>query len=235
MFPRWISLTRRSPVDIVSSLRFARERISRSHLSIEVLRNLPGPRLQNRSACLKRVVEINSSESLRYISVCLNHNSTMTRQDNPKLLTEKITNSKDVSNSNKHRQQSTLPSAFEKAESDKKNIIANRTFNSFHSMAAIQKLATEPNREHIENIRKLLKHTNAKNNNDQQITLEKDNITGIGSICIRSAAKNGISAKMMCDFLDTIDELYSWEEGKGVIIYGHEGFFCSGKYRMNSP
>lgn len=95
-------------------------------------------------------------------------------------------------------------------------------------MASIQKLSSEPTREHIENIRHILKRTNAKDNDDQQITLEKDLESGIGIICIRSAAKNGISAKMMCDFLDTIDELHSWPEGKGVIIYGHNGFFCSG-------
>lgn len=99
---------------------------------------------------------------------------------------------------------------------------------SFRSMAGIQKLATEPTREHIENIRDILRHLNAKDNNNQEIRLEKDLSTGIATICIKSAAKNGISAKMMCDFLDVIDELYLWEEGKGVIIYGHDNFFCSG-------
>jgi len=95
-------------------------------------------------------------------------------------------------------------------------------------MAGIQKLVTEPTREHIENIRHVLKNMKAKNNDDQAITLQKDHETGIASVCIRSAAKNGISGKMMCDFLDSIDELYSWDEGKGVILYGHDGFFCSG-------
>lgn len=95
-------------------------------------------------------------------------------------------------------------------------------------MACIQKLSIEPTREHIENIRHVLRHCNAKDNKDQQITLEKDLESGIGTICFKSAAKNAISAKMMCDFLDTIDELHNWPEGKGVIIYGHEGFFCSG-------
>lgn len=100
----------------------------------------------------------------------------------------------------------------------------------FQNMASIQKLAIEPTREHIENIRAVLRQCKAKDNEDQQITLEKDNESGIGIMCIKSAAKNGISAKMMCDLLDTIDELYSWPEGKGVIIYGHNGFFCSGKW-----
>lgn len=100
---------------------------------------------------------------------------------------------------------------------------------NFRTMAGIQKLATEPTREHIENIRLFLRRMNAKNNDNQQITLEMDHETGIGSVCIRSAAKNGISGRMMCDLLDIIDELYSWNEGKGVIIYGHKGFFCSGK------
>lgn len=99
----------------------------------------------------------------------------------------------------------------------------------FRTMASLQKLAIEPTREHIENIRKNLRHTNAKDNSDQQVTLEKDHNSGIGYMCIKSAAKNGISAKMMCDFLDTIDELHAWPEGKGVLIYGHNGFFCSGR------
>jgi len=96
------------------------------------------------------------------------------------------------------------------------------------SMAGVQKLAVEPSREHIENIRHLLMNINAKDNNDQSITLEKDEENGIGIVCIKSAAKNGISAKMMCDFLDVIDQLYAWPEGKGVLIYGHGGFFSSG-------
>lgn len=99
---------------------------------------------------------------------------------------------------------------------------------NFRSMASIQKLVTEPTREHIENIRHLLKRINAKDNNDQSITMVKDHETGIASVCIRSAAKNGISCKMMSDLLDIVDELYSWNEGKGVILYGHGGFFCSG-------
>lgn len=99
----------------------------------------------------------------------------------------------------------------------------------FQNMAGIQKLATEPTREHIENIRNLMQRFNAKDNSEQQITLKKDQDSGIGTICIRSAAKNAISAKMMSDFTDVIDELYAWPEGKGVMLYGHEGFFCSGK------
>lgn len=95
-------------------------------------------------------------------------------------------------------------------------------------MANIQKLSIEPTREHIENIRQLLGNVNAKDNNNQEIRLEKDEANGIGIVRIKSAAKNGISAKMMCDFLDVIDELYAWHEGKGVLIHGHDGFFCSG-------
>lgn len=102
---------------------------------------------------------------------------------------------------------------------------------NFRNMAGIQKLALEPTREHIENIRHVLRNMNAKNNDNQQITLEKNDDSGIATVCIRSAAKNGISGKMMCDFLDIIDELYSWPEGKGVIIYGHKGFFCSGRWK----
>lgn len=104
---------------------------------------------------------------------------------------------------------------------------------AFQNMAGIQKLAMEPTREHIEHIRHVLKNMNAKNNDNQQITLEKDHESGIASVCIRSAAKNGISGKMMCDFLDIIDELQAWQEGKGVILYGHKGFFCSGKMLLS--
>ena len=97
------------------------------------------------------------------------------------------------------------------------------------SMASIQKLALEPTREHIENIRKFLGSVNAKDNSNQLISLVKEPETGIGVVCIKSSAKNAISAKMMCDFLDVIDQLYAWPEGKGVLIHGHEGFFCSGE------
>lgn len=104
--------------------------------------------------------------------------------------------------------------------------IANNV--KFRTMEGIQSLATNPTREHIENIRSQFAQMNAKCNDNQQITLEKDSATGIGTVCIKSGCKNGISAKMMSDLLDVIDELYSWEEGKGVLIYGHGGFFCSG-------
>ena len=102
-------------------------------------------------------------------------------------------------------------------------------------MAGIQKLALEPTREHIENIRQLFRRMNAKDNDDQTITLQKDHDTSIATMYIKSAAKNGISGKMMCDMLDAIDELYAWEEGKGVIIRGHGGFFCSGEFHTNQP
>lgn len=215
---------------VVSLLRLSRHVTKSSQLSVKSLSTVTS------SYPSSSLTDTSRAISQRHFSVCSRYdsNSTMTRQDSPNILAEKITNVKDISNSNKqHRTQSTSAGTTEKAGSDKKNSIATRTYDSFQTMASIQKLATEPSREHIENIRKLLKHTNAKNNNDQQITLEKDDISGIGTICIRSAARNGISAKMMCDFLDTIDELYSWQEGKGVIIYGHEGFFCSGKQCIN--
>uniref|UniRef100_A0A6G1S5M1 Branched-chain-amino-acid aminotransferase n=1 Tax=Aceria tosichella TaxID=561515 RepID=A0A6G1S5M1_9ACAR len=98
------------------------------------------------------------------------------------------------------------------------------------TIANVQKSVApvEPSREHIENIRQILKYRYAKVNDEQEVTLEKDHASGIGIIRIKSAAKNGISPRMMCDLLDTIDELYSWPQGKGVLIYGHNGFFCSG-------
>lgn len=101
--------------------------------------------------------------------------------------------------------------------------------SNFRQMAGIQRLANEPTREHIENIRDFLRNINAKDNSNQEISLEKDVVSGIALVRFKSAAKNGISGKMMCDFLDVLDELYQWDEGKGVIFYGHNNFFCSGK------
>lgn len=121
-----------------------------------------------------------------------------------------------------------LPKTSSEPFSEPKSYHIDRS-PDFRTMAGIQKLATEPTREHIENIRLFLRRMNAKNNDNQQITLEKDHESGIAVVCIRSAAKNGISGRMMCDLLDIIDDLYSWNEGKGVIIYGHKGFFCSGE------
>lgn len=105
---------------------------------------------------------------------------------------------------------------------------------NFRTMAGIQRLVLEPTREHIENIRHDLRNIRAKNNDDQQITLVKDSASGIATVCIRSAAKNGISGKMMCDFLDIVDELHRWNEGKGVMIHGHGSFFCSGKHSSST-
>lgn len=106
--------------------------------------------------------------------------------------------------------------------------IRNSSSSSLSTMSGIQKLVTEPSRELIDNIRQTLYQINAKDNSEQEITCEKDAETGIATVKIKSAAKNGISGKMMCDFLDVIDQLYAWDEGKGVIVYGHGGFFCSG-------
>lgn len=106
---------------------------------------------------------------------------------------------------------------------------SNNRYSVWQSpMACVQSLAFTATRESIEAIRQQLRDKNAKENQNQQITLVKDEVDKIATVCFKSAAKNAISAKMMCDFTDILDELYQWNEGKGVLICGHNGFFCSG-------
>ncbi|KAK6639699.1 hypothetical protein RUM43_007974 [Polyplax serrata] len=40
--------------------------------------------------------------------------------------------------------------------------------------------------------------------------------------------KNAMSGKMMVDLHDAVEELHNWTEGKGVILKGKDGNFCSG-------
>lgn len=95
-------------------------------------------------------------------------------------------------------------------------------------LANIQSLAASQSRECIENIKNYMRQKNAKHNLDQQIFLTIDNESKIATMCFKSAAKNAISARMMCEFSDILDKLEAWTEGKGLIIKGHNGFFCSG-------
>lgn len=87
---------------------------------------------------------------------------------------------------------------------------------------------TSPLREHIDNIRNQIRHLDAKDNDIQSITLTMDDKTGLAIICIESAAKNALSGRMICELTDTLDKLAAWPLGKGVLIYGKNGFFCSG-------
>ncbi|KAG9510602.1 Ethylmalonyl-CoA decarboxylase [Fragariocoptes setiger] len=89
-------------------------------------------------------------------------------------------------------------------------------------------LATSPTREHIDNIRDQVRHLDAKDPEIQHVILTKDSETGIATICLKSGAKNALSGRMICQLTDVIDELAVWSDGKGVLLYGADGFFCSG-------
>ncbi|KAL0269658.1 UNVERIFIED_CONTAM: hypothetical protein PYX00_007312 [Menopon gallinae] len=43
-----------------------------------------------------------------------------------------------------------------------------------------------------------------------------------------SEKKNAMSGKMMVDLYDVVEELEKWKEGKGLILKGADGNFCSG-------
>lgn len=64
---------------------------------------------------------------------------------------------------------------------------------------------------------------------DGSITCNKDEETGVAEICIKnSTKKNAISGKMMIDFESIVIDLEEWSSGKGVLLYGDGGMFCSG-------
>ena len=57
------------------------------------------------------------------------------------------------------------------------------------------------------------------NNGDGNITLVKDDQTGIAKLTLSNPKiHNAISGKMMCELNDAIVELEGWNEGKGVIV-----------------
>ncbi|XP_050530334.1 ethylmalonyl-CoA decarboxylase-like isoform X2 [Daktulosphaira vitifoliae] len=61
------------------------------------------------------------------------------------------------------------------------------------------------------------------------VDLEKDEINCIAKIQLNNPrVKNAISGKMMIDLEKIVDELESWNECKGAILYGADGNFCSG-------
>ncbi|ODN02977.1 Ethylmalonyl-CoA decarboxylase [Orchesella cincta] len=63
------------------------------------------------------------------------------------------------------------------------------------------------------------------------VSLRKNEDNGIAYIAIDHVKKkNGFSGKMMVDLNDAVLELESWKTGKGVILYGAGGTFCSGGY-----
>lgn len=52
---------------------------------------------------------------------------------------------------------------------------------------------------------------------------------GIAELCINNPCrKNALSGTMMFELAERIIDLENWNEGKGLIVYGAEGTFCSG-------
>ncbi|XP_059151584.1 ethylmalonyl-CoA decarboxylase-like [Physella acuta] len=61
------------------------------------------------------------------------------------------------------------------------------------------------------------------------VDLEMDDNTGIATILINNPAKrNSLSGKMMVEMADHITQLEKWSKGKGLILVGKDGHFCSG-------
>ncbi|XP_033737256.1 ethylmalonyl-CoA decarboxylase-like [Pecten maximus] len=61
------------------------------------------------------------------------------------------------------------------------------------------------------------------------VDLTKHETDGVAVITLNNPdKKNALSGKMMLDFRNVIEELESWQKGKGVILMGSQGTFCSG-------
>nr|CAD7572482.1 unnamed protein product [Timema californicum] len=61
------------------------------------------------------------------------------------------------------------------------------------------------------------------------IDLTLDDDTSIATLCLNHPEKkNAISGQMMADLEDSVNTLERWSRGKGVILYGSNGMFCSG-------
>jgi len=66
-------------------------------------------------------------------------------------------------------------------------------------------------------------------NNEGSVDLYIDVDDGIARVCLNNPRiKNGINGKMMMDLEKVVDKLDQWTEGKGVILHGSDGNFCSG-------
>lgn len=83
-------------------------------------------------------------------------------------------------------------------------------------------------RKDIDLIRKKLENLNSKVPEDQEILLFKNENTKLAIIEIKSGAKNALSGKMISQLTNVLDQLYDWPQGRGVLICGHNGTFCSG-------
>lgn len=61
------------------------------------------------------------------------------------------------------------------------------------------------------------------------ITAEKDEASGLVMMCINNPQKrNAFSGKMMVELHNAVAEIEKWKAGKGLILYGADGHFCSG-------
>lgn len=61
------------------------------------------------------------------------------------------------------------------------------------------------------------------------IYLTKDDSTGIARLAIDHIEKrNSLSGYMMVRLAEAVDELEGWKAGKGLIVHGSGGYFCSG-------
>ncbi|XP_041358365.1 ethylmalonyl-CoA decarboxylase-like [Gigantopelta aegis] len=61
------------------------------------------------------------------------------------------------------------------------------------------------------------------------VDLEKDDQSGIAIITLNNTKKrNALTGKMMVELSDRIRELEEWDNGKGLILRGAGGTFCSG-------
>ncbi|KAJ6225465.1 hypothetical protein RDWZM_004010 [Blomia tropicalis] len=79
----------------------------------------------------------------------------------------------------------------------------------------------------VDEIRELLRPFDGNCNG--KLELHLDDQTGIAKLCINSPMrKNAFSGLMMAQFSDILTKLEQWKEGRAVIIYGADRFFCSG-------
>lgn len=64
---------------------------------------------------------------------------------------------------------------------------------------------------------------------DGQVSLHKDDVTGIATVTLQhQQRKNALSGSMMVQLADIVEDLSSWETGKGVILQAEGDSFCSG-------
>lgn len=94
-------------------------------------------------------------------------------------------------------------------------------------------LVGQANRQHIDTIRWRLQQLNCKTPEEQEVRLYKNDHTKLAIIELRSGAKNALSGRMISQLTEVLDELYNWPEGRGVLICGHAGTFCSGSDLMS--